>query len=132
MQAGPRSEEVGFAHDSALEGSGFEPSVPLRGRQRISRLKVSKRAVARGHRIAAAVGLTAEMARPRLLASPTGNLEPATLDLATMARRFDFHRLAQPCRVGASLADQLRQGASTKTDTIRSPTRTTFFDRLQP
>jgi hypothetical protein len=29
MQAGPRSEEVGFAHDSALEGDGFEPSVPL-------------------------------------------------------------------------------------------------------
>src|ERR1700736_3424393 len=28
MQAGPRSEEVGFAHDSALEGDGFEPSVP--------------------------------------------------------------------------------------------------------
>ena len=28
MQAGPRSEEVGFAHDSALEGGGFEPSVP--------------------------------------------------------------------------------------------------------
>ena len=27
--AGPRSEEVGFAHDSALEGDGFEPSVPL-------------------------------------------------------------------------------------------------------
>ena len=27
--AGPRSEEVGFAHDSALEGSGFELSVPL-------------------------------------------------------------------------------------------------------
>jgi hypothetical protein len=28
MLAGPRSEEVGFAHDSALEGDGFEPSVP--------------------------------------------------------------------------------------------------------
>jgi len=28
MQAGPRSEEVGFAHDSALEGAEFEPSVP--------------------------------------------------------------------------------------------------------
>jgi hypothetical protein len=24
----PRSEEVGFAHDSALEGDGFELSVP--------------------------------------------------------------------------------------------------------
>jgi hypothetical protein len=24
LQAGPRSEEVGFAHDSALEGGGFE------------------------------------------------------------------------------------------------------------
>jgi hypothetical protein len=30
MQAGPRSEEVGFAHDSALEGRRFEPSVPRR------------------------------------------------------------------------------------------------------
>jgi hypothetical protein len=30
MQAGPRSEEVGFAHDSALEGDGFELSVPGR------------------------------------------------------------------------------------------------------
>jgi hypothetical protein len=29
MLAGPRSEEVGFAHDSALEEAGFEPSVPL-------------------------------------------------------------------------------------------------------
>ena len=28
MLAGPRSEEVAFAHDSALEGDGFEPSVP--------------------------------------------------------------------------------------------------------
>ena len=28
MLAGPRSEEVGFAHDSALEGSGFELPVP--------------------------------------------------------------------------------------------------------
>ena len=28
MLAGPRSEEVGFAHDSALEGAEFEPSVP--------------------------------------------------------------------------------------------------------
>src|SRR5258705_4527166 len=37
--------QVRFAMDSAVEGSGFEPSVPLRGRQRISRLKVSKRAV---------------------------------------------------------------------------------------
>jgi hypothetical protein len=26
--AGPRSEEVGFAHDSALEEDGFELSVP--------------------------------------------------------------------------------------------------------
>ena len=26
--AGPRSEEVGFAHDPALEGDGFELSVP--------------------------------------------------------------------------------------------------------
>ena len=26
----PRSEEVRFAHDSALEEGGFEPSVPLR------------------------------------------------------------------------------------------------------
>jgi hypothetical protein len=32
MLAGPRSEEVGFAHDSALEGTGFEPSVPLEKR----------------------------------------------------------------------------------------------------
>jgi hypothetical protein len=31
MQAGPRSEEVGFAHDSALEGTGFEPPVPRLG-----------------------------------------------------------------------------------------------------
>jgi hypothetical protein len=30
MQAGPRSEEVGFAHDSPLEGRRFEPSVPRR------------------------------------------------------------------------------------------------------
>ena len=28
MLAGPRSEEVGFAHDSPLEGDGFELSVP--------------------------------------------------------------------------------------------------------
>jgi hypothetical protein len=28
MLAGPRSEEVGFAHDSALEEAGFEPLVP--------------------------------------------------------------------------------------------------------
>jgi hypothetical protein len=28
VEASPRSEEVGFAHDSALEGDGFEPSVP--------------------------------------------------------------------------------------------------------
>jgi hypothetical protein len=28
MLAGPRSEEVGFAHDSALEGTGFELPVP--------------------------------------------------------------------------------------------------------
>ena len=83
-------QEIEFAPDSPLEGSGFEPSVPLRGRQRISRLKVSKRAVARGHRVAAAVGLTAEMARPRLLASPTGNLEPATLDLAYHGASFRF------------------------------------------
>jgi hypothetical protein len=31
MPAGPRSEEVGFAHDSALEGTRFEPSVPRAG-----------------------------------------------------------------------------------------------------
>src|ERR1700726_4255564 len=29
MLADPRSEEVAFAHDSALEEAGFEPSVPL-------------------------------------------------------------------------------------------------------
>ena len=28
MLAGPRSEEVGFGHDSALEGDGFELPVP--------------------------------------------------------------------------------------------------------
>ena len=28
MLAGPRSEEVGFAHDSALEGDGFELPIP--------------------------------------------------------------------------------------------------------
>ena len=28
MLAGPRSEEVGFAHDPALEGDGFELPVP--------------------------------------------------------------------------------------------------------
>src|ERR1700737_5001622 len=32
MLAGPRSEEVGFAHDSALEGGGFEPPVPRQRR----------------------------------------------------------------------------------------------------
>jgi hypothetical protein len=30
MLAGPRSEEVGFAHDSALERAGFELPVPVR------------------------------------------------------------------------------------------------------
>ena len=30
MLAVPRSEEVGFAHDSALEGDGFELPVPVR------------------------------------------------------------------------------------------------------
>jgi hypothetical protein len=34
--AGPRSEEVGFARDSLLEGTGFEPSVPRKGARRRS------------------------------------------------------------------------------------------------
>src|SRR5580704_18851478 len=38
MLAGPRSEEVGFGHDSALEGAGFEPSVPPRGTNAFLRL----------------------------------------------------------------------------------------------
>ena len=35
--AGPRSEEVGFAHDLGLEGEGFEPLVPLLGSAQLSR-----------------------------------------------------------------------------------------------
>jgi hypothetical protein len=34
--AGPRSEEVGFARDSLLEGTEFEPWVPRKGARRRS------------------------------------------------------------------------------------------------
>ena len=43
MLAGPRSEEVGFAHDSALEGDGFEPSVPQQIRSRFRESRVAWR-----------------------------------------------------------------------------------------
>jgi hypothetical protein len=52
MLAGPRSEEVGFAHDSALEEDGFEPSVPL-----VSRGAIRREFPKRGARLAASWGV---------------------------------------------------------------------------
>jgi hypothetical protein len=39
MPASPRSEEVGFAHDSALEEAGFELSVPPERKAALDRVR---------------------------------------------------------------------------------------------